>query len=319
MERDSAVFYRSFYEASKDLPGEVQTDIYRAMFEYAFYKNEIDLEGTAKAIFTLIKPQLDANIRKYENGKNGGRPSKNENQEETKPKAKNNQEETKPKGNENVSASANASLNYNSNADVDGYAEKVTIAAARDLFLKNEEVVSAIKELFLIKSDSELKEWLRLYHLHLTTEKKSEKTPQDYISHFKSCMKKNTLEQYKNDGFSSTVPKRFDQDLGKLPRVGENTSDGISTFTIEEFKNSLETSSAGEYVKSLYEVYQLKPMKLGFIVDKFILHIKCQGPGNQPKNIKEASKYFNNWCKQEIEKGNLNSYLKHPKKQIGAL
>lgn len=69
MARDSFIFYRSFYEAIKEVPAEAQLQIYKAISIYALEQEEIELSGIAKAIFSLVKPQLDANYKKYENGK----------------------------------------------------------------------------------------------------------------------------------------------------------------------------------------------------------------------------------------------------------
>ncbi len=69
---DSFVFYGSFYEAIRELPPDNQVNIYNAVFNYAFNGNELELKGIEKAIFLLIKPQLDANRVKYENGCKGG-------------------------------------------------------------------------------------------------------------------------------------------------------------------------------------------------------------------------------------------------------
>lgn len=68
MERDSFIFYRSFYESIKEIPEEEQLKVYKSITEYALNKNELELTGIAKAIFTLIKPQLDANYQKFLNG-----------------------------------------------------------------------------------------------------------------------------------------------------------------------------------------------------------------------------------------------------------
>lgn len=84
MNRNSFVFYASFYEAIKEMPREIQGEIYTAIIEYGLYGKETEnLKQIAKAMFTLIKPQLDANTRRYENGckgaehgKKGGRPPK---------------------------------------------------------------------------------------------------------------------------------------------------------------------------------------------------------------------------------------------------
>lgn len=73
MERDSFIFYRSFYEAIKEISEQEQLNVYRAITEYALNQKEIEITGVSKAIFTLIKPQLDANFQKYLNGKKAKR------------------------------------------------------------------------------------------------------------------------------------------------------------------------------------------------------------------------------------------------------
>ncbi|MEY8331324.1 DUF6291 domain-containing protein [Lachnospiraceae bacterium 48-33] len=74
--RDGIVFYKSFFESISELPEENALNIYNAIFKYAFFDEEPELLGIEKAIFTIIKPQIDANNKKYENGKKGGRPPK---------------------------------------------------------------------------------------------------------------------------------------------------------------------------------------------------------------------------------------------------
>lgn len=67
--REGFVFYRSFYEAIKELPEKNQNEIYSAIMEFALNFNEVELTGLSKTIFTLIKPQIQANNRRFENGK----------------------------------------------------------------------------------------------------------------------------------------------------------------------------------------------------------------------------------------------------------
>ena len=105
--RDSFVFYRSFYDAIKDLPRDVQGEIYTAIMEYSLYGKETEnLKPIARSVFTLMKPQIDVNNKRFENGKRGGRPKSEDkpkgNQNETKEKSKNNQNETKDEPNVNV-------------------------------------------------------------------------------------------------------------------------------------------------------------------------------------------------------------------------
>lgn len=110
MARDSFIFYRSFYEAIREVPAEAQLQIYKAISIYALEQEEIELSGIAKAIFSLVKPQLDANYKKYENGK----------QTKSKIKAKNKQTESKigtnVNDNENVNVNVNVNVNDNDNA-----------------------------------------------------------------------------------------------------------------------------------------------------------------------------------------------------------
>jgi len=106
--RDSIIFYRSFYEAIKMLPRDVQGEIYTAIMEYGLYGNETeDLKPIAHSIFSLIKPQLDANSKRYNNGCKGGRPVVEENQPKTNQKPNNNQTITKGKPNDNVNDNDN--------------------------------------------------------------------------------------------------------------------------------------------------------------------------------------------------------------------
>jgi len=111
MKRDSVIFYRSFYEAIKELPLDVQSLVYNAIFEYSLDFNEAVLTGLPKTIFTLIKPQLDANNKRFENGSKGGRKK----QKETKSESKHNQSETKDKANNNVNNNNNNNNNDNNN------------------------------------------------------------------------------------------------------------------------------------------------------------------------------------------------------------
>lgn len=96
--RDGFVFYRSFYECFENLSKKDKLLLFDALCNYALNDVEPELGGTPAAIFKLLKPQVDANNRRYENGKKGGRPKKteekpNDNQRDTKPKRKDKEKE----------------------------------------------------------------------------------------------------------------------------------------------------------------------------------------------------------------------------------
>lgn len=69
--RESFVFYESFYLAISELSVTQQGKIFQAICRYALYEEEPELKGASAAVFMLVKPQIDANNRRYENGKKG--------------------------------------------------------------------------------------------------------------------------------------------------------------------------------------------------------------------------------------------------------
>lgn len=75
MKRDSFIFYRSFAEALEDLSDKQYAKIFRAIVRFALDGEETSLAGVEKVVFSLVKPQIEANNKKYENGVKGGRPS----------------------------------------------------------------------------------------------------------------------------------------------------------------------------------------------------------------------------------------------------
>lgn len=95
---NSAVFYASFMEAGELLPDADRLSFYDAVFEYAFMGTIGEMTNIAKALFITVKPQIDANRARYENGCKGGRPR---NQTESEEQAKDNQTETEEKPNQN--------------------------------------------------------------------------------------------------------------------------------------------------------------------------------------------------------------------------
>lgn len=128
MKRDSFLFYRSFMEALEDLNDKQYAKVMRAITKFALDGEEIALSGVEKVIFTLTKPQIIANNKRYENGCRGGRNSTkeeakqvqddtelqpNENQTVTKVKPNYNQDETNLTPNENDNENDNVNVKDN--------------------------------------------------------------------------------------------------------------------------------------------------------------------------------------------------------------
>ena len=107
MKRRSFIFYASYYEAIRDLPDEMQGRMYKIIVDYAMSQQEPTedkLQGVLKSYFKLIKPNIDAGIRRYENGLKGGAPKGNKNaqkntDEKTTKKQPNTQVEKQPQNN----------------------------------------------------------------------------------------------------------------------------------------------------------------------------------------------------------------------------
>lgn len=111
--RDSFIFYRSFFESAKTLKTKDKLKFFESVCDYALNDIEPDLEGPALGMFNLLKPQVDANNKRFENGKKGGRPKAN--QDETKAKPKRNRPQSKPQPNDNVNVNDNVNDNVNVN------------------------------------------------------------------------------------------------------------------------------------------------------------------------------------------------------------
>ena len=127
MERDSMVFYKSFFEAIKDLPPEEFKKCAVALMEYGLEGKEPETAGIEKTVYIMAKPQIDKNNQRYENGKKGGKTvtdsEPNRNQTVTKPEPNDNQTGTKQEPNcenaePNVNVNDNVNVNVNDNDNV---------------------------------------------------------------------------------------------------------------------------------------------------------------------------------------------------------
>lgn len=145
--RDSVVFFKSFFEAIEELPLKYQAPVYAAVFRYSFNGEIPDLTGVAKALFIIMKANIDASEKRYaaaiENGKKGGRPRKEaekaeeteENPIETERKPNQNPTETERKPNQNLTVTDNDTDTVTDNAtatdtDTENDNEAVDVASS---------------------------------------------------------------------------------------------------------------------------------------------------------------------------------------------
>lgn len=125
---ESMVFYSSFYEALDGFNDEDKLEMLKAIIEYGLYGTLPELYGASWSIFRLVKPQIDANVERRENGKKGGR--KKTPVSKSKTNGSNGSENQKPMvstlktyGSENENhrlekTKPNVNVNVNANANV---------------------------------------------------------------------------------------------------------------------------------------------------------------------------------------------------------
>lgn len=129
---NSFVFYKSFADAIADLPAEQYKAVMIALTTYALEDEEPKFDDPfVKALFTLMKPQIDANQRRREAGRKGGEQASvkqiEANAEQDEANLKQNeasvkQNEASVKQNEanvNVNANVNANANVSKSNDLD--------------------------------------------------------------------------------------------------------------------------------------------------------------------------------------------------------
>jgi hypothetical protein len=76
-QHESVIFYGSFFKAMKHLDGDELRECFDAVMNYGLYEKQSKLPDKLQSLFELIKPQIDANIKRRINSKKGGRkPSK---------------------------------------------------------------------------------------------------------------------------------------------------------------------------------------------------------------------------------------------------
>lgn len=152
--QESFIFYDSFREVGKDMEEKSRLAFYEAIIDYALTGelDETNLAKEIKLLFKLIKPQIDANVKRRNGGKKGGRPSKkSENVEKSAGKTNDIEEENYEKTtglenknhrfqNEKPNVNVNDNVNGNGNVNVYEYTEEQfgrTLASAEIELIKS--------------------------------------------------------------------------------------------------------------------------------------------------------------------------------------
>lgn len=104
-ERSTFQFFRSFYDAAKNIPDKaMQADFLMAICEYALNGKEPEGSGIINALFALVKPNLDISRKRAQAGRKGGEANNSkhevENNHEEAPENQNKANESKLEANE---------------------------------------------------------------------------------------------------------------------------------------------------------------------------------------------------------------------------
>lgn len=149
--RDTFIFYRSFKESMSDLSDKDKLIMYEAISDYSLDLKEPKLTGFPKALFSLIRPILDANIQRWKNGRKGGAPIGNLN---AKKRPRNNQKTTEKQPNKDKDVNKDKEYNIknvniedkssNNGADKSTRFVPPTLSEVQDYIQKNNYSVDAL-------------------------------------------------------------------------------------------------------------------------------------------------------------------------------
>ena len=136
---DSFVVYASYLKAAKRLNDADRLAVYDAIMEYGIEGTEPETDGVSAAIFEIVKPLIDANMKKREAGRKGGEAKRSNPEAEAKQneanvkqtEANRKQNEADAKQNEadpekvpsNVNGNGNGNVNGNGNGNGNGKGE----------------------------------------------------------------------------------------------------------------------------------------------------------------------------------------------------
>ena len=154
MERESFVFYSSFLKAIRAIKKrDIQAELALAIIEYGITGETTECGEVVSVAMELIKPQIEANNKKYingmkgaEHGVKGGRPRKEKPQE--------NPEVTPEKPQENPKKTPNVNVNDNVNDNI-SFLKKETKRENEICDLENENSESPLETLQAPKEQSD--------------------------------------------------------------------------------------------------------------------------------------------------------------------
>lgn len=231
--RESFIFYRSFFEAIEELDDKKRLKMYDSIAKLALKNEETDdLKGICKQLFTLIKPQITANNKRYEDGKKGGRP---------KQKITSGSSEKKPNENENVNVNVNVNENVEGECKGETEDENISPPAPPALPVSDDLNVDEFK--------ADLKNWHGLLaNVHLT-----EKQYSDLLAITQSTQGLNlAIEQLsENIAAKNDKAKPYDEDFPDMHFIAVRRYWEYIKKNPDKFKQTV-SSNGGKEIEQSY-------------------------------------------------------------------
>lgn len=205
--RDTFIFYRSFKESMSDLSDKDKLIMYEAISDYSLDLKEPKLTGFPKALFSLIRPILDANIQRWKNGRKGGAPIGNLN---AKKRPRNNQKTTEKQSNKDVNKDKEYNIknvniedkSSNNGADKSTRFVPPTLSEVQDYIQKNNYSVDASTFIDFYTSkgwmvgSNKMKDWKAAVRTWQRKQKSTGNTSDIGI-----VLKDNSIDKYKDKGW----------------------------------------------------------------------------------------------------------------------
>lgn len=207
--RDTFIFYRSFKESMSDLSDKDKLIMYEAISDYSLDLKEPKLTGFPKALFSLIRPILDANIQRWKNGRKGGAPIGNLN---AKKQPKNNQKTTEKQPNKDKDVNKDKEYNIknvniedkssNNGADKSTRFVPPTLTEVQDYIQKNSYSVDASTFIDFYTSkgwmvgSNKMKDWKAAVRTWQRKQRNTGNTTDIGI-----VLKDNSIDKYKDKGW----------------------------------------------------------------------------------------------------------------------
>lgn len=204
------IFYESFYEAIRELPDADRLAAYDAICKYGCTGEQPEVSGVVKVIFTLVKPQIDANERRAASGKKGGRPRKISEEMPEAPESM--PPEDSDQGGKPETASGEGEEDQSKNQDQEETSAKKTAKKRekepRHKYGANGKVLLSDRDLEKLKAEfpADWQQWIDRVDGYC---QQMGKSYSDYLQTIRNWAKKDK-EQGRNTGKASGYKNRFD-------------------------------------------------------------------------------------------------------------